>query len=214
LGKAFKLKTVMRFDITVSILLCLSALAGCSSNDVGQVTPEFPNYESFDAARSEAATLSGRIDLAGTESGPRPTGAVTYNGLLGISSQSTDFSDPASIAADPLLMAGRLSLTADFSGDGQMSGQAGQFIDFNNNQLEGTLAIAQEFDQSPFAANQFIGTANGNITAANGEVYSIGARLGGNFQGDAAQFVYADGYGDVITSNGLIAYDLSYVAER
>jgi hypothetical protein len=194
--------------------LCLGGLVGCESDSPANVVPEAPYFESFEAALVQGRGFSDRSDLAGDESGERPSGTVTYDGLVGISSDSTDFDDPASVAADPLSMAGRVTLSVDFADDGVMSGQASDFIDANNNQLDGTLAITQEFNTSPFAMSQLSGTAIGDITAANGQTYSIGVNFDGSFRGVDSQFVYGYGNADIVISSQIVPYTLYYIAER
>lgn len=213
----FQLKFSFWVKNTSCVLFCFAALAGCSSSSVPTEVPEvpeLPNFESFDAVLAEGRALGNRIDLAGFETGERPSGSVTYRGSLGFSSDSTNFEDPASVAADPLVMAGRLTLNVDFSEAGVMSGQASQFIDANNNQLDGTIVVTQEFNTSPFAMAQFSGTAIGDVTAANGETYSFGVRYDGSFRGEDSQFVYAYGNADLVHSGQIIAYNMGYVAER
>jgi len=157
----------------IALAATVSLLAGCGGGG-GDDAPTAPTYAEMDAAATTAAT--GIIDLdtgdmIATERQVLPTtGSATYTGYVGGD-------------VDGSTLIGELSLTANFTGGGTVSGSATNFQHEVDGAYTGSLTMPSTgIDPNLDGDQEFAGTLTGTL-ANGGTDYATDITLTGYFAG-------------------------------
>ncbi|MDD8022273.1 MAG: hypothetical protein PHX82_04085 [Paracoccaceae bacterium] len=156
----------------IALAATVSLLAGCGGGS-GDDTPTAPTYDDMLAAAT--ADAAGIVDLdtgavIATKRQILPTtGSATYTGYVG-----------GDVAGDTLI--GELSLTADFTGSGSVSGSATNFQHEVDGAYTGTLTMPATSIVANAGDQEFAGTLSGTL-ANGGTDYATDVALTGNFVG-------------------------------
>ena len=200
---------------TTTACLSLVVLSACSSG--GMTDPR--DFTTTQAALSEASDLlDAAMLLDNTAQSGLPTGSVAYSGVVGIGSASTDLDILSDVQADPLFAVGRMTLNVDFATT-EVTGTSDNFIDGNNNQINGSL----DFDASTVllgGGNPGLrGQLTGELFPVNGDTYTYDVPISGGFLGDNAETIAAIGEGDFDLdpnnqADALIPFSVVIVAQQ
>jgi hypothetical protein len=159
----------------IALAATVSLLAGCGGSGGGATaTPTALTFSQLTAAATtDAAGIVdlGSGDVSATERKIVPTtGSATYTGYVS-----------GDVAGDDLI--GELSLTANFSGAGSVSGTATNFQHETDGAYTGSLAMpAAPINVNGSGDQEFAGTLAGTL-ANGGTDYTTNIALTGNFVG-------------------------------
>ncbi len=138
------------------------------------------------------------------------TGSATYDGFV-----YGELSDDTVVDS----LVGRLSLDVSFGADDfSFGGSATDFVDQNDAELSGTLAISGgSFDRDGNPANDAtlrgIGLS-GTLVDGNDTDWTVGIQLEGDFLGSTANAVGGEAIGRVTAGTTALDFDGGFVAEQ
>ena len=213
-----KMSVFFRFT-SATALLPLVLLGACGSTSGGSTPADPLNFSSTQSALDQALVLADLVDMSSpTLIDQLPSGLVSYNGLIAVSSDATDIEDASQVASDPLFAVGQMTIDADFS-NGAVTGVGDHFIDGNDNQIEGELVLDAGTNFMGSGPGSFVGTIAGDIFPANGYTHSYDLEVVGSFLGGNAETVVGGGSGDfdLTDDNGItetIPFFIGFVAQQ
>ena len=208
----------VRFSNAAAILPMV-LLGACGSTSGGGAPADPLNFSSTQSALDQALVLADLLELSSpTPIDQLPSGSVSYNGLIAVSSDATDFEDSSQVASDPLFAVGRMTIDAEFS-NGAVTGVGDHFIDGNDNQIEGELVLDAGTNFMGSGPGSFVGTIAGDILPANGYTHSYDLEVEGSFLGGNAETVVGGGSGnlDPTDDNGItetIPFFIGFIAQH
>ena len=205
-----------RFSNAAAILPMV-LLGACGSTSGGEAPPDPLNFSSTQSALDQVLVLEDLLVSSPTPIDQLPSGSVSYNGLIAVSSDATDIEDSSQVASDPLFAVGQMTIDADFS-NGAVTGVGDHFIDGNDNQIEGELVLDAGTNFMGSGPGSFVGTIAGDILPANGYTHSYDLEVEGSFLGGNAETVVGGGSGDFdLTTSGVtetIPFFIGFIAQQ
>lgn len=195
------------FLVCGSAVLMLAACGGSSGGSSNDITQ---NAYTFTDINAGVSSFAGLVDMA-TDGGISdrsdlpPGGGATYDGLISVTlADDTD---------DGVL--GTMRLNVNY-GSNSLSGSAGSFVNFDNEAVDGSLAITSGSISSMGQAAGFA-DVNGAVEFGAGTMTVSGTATHG-FSGNEGQYNIGAFLGDEGTGQpaigGAVDVDMSWAAER
>ncbi len=207
------------------IALLAIGLTGCSSGSGGTSPTDNPfAFNTVEEAMDQLDLLNASVDQLGqaTSIGQLPSGSVNYFGITVVSDQAA--LDSATLDPDALAFIGQMQVTAQFDGNGSVSGVADNFIDRNDNAVSGSLRLfsAGGIVDDNAGGVTTAGRLNGSLVNASGDNFTFDRMpVNSTFGGTSAQIIAGAGFDSVSVVDGITTDEtaipdvgFSYIAER
>lgn len=201
---------------TLGLVLTASAigLGGCTELGTLGATGNPYSINSTVDASNQINALDDRLDATPFTTGSQlpTTGSATYYGMA----YMNDTNAATDNTTDPVFYYGLTQVNASFSGAGTVSGVANNFIDGNNNLVDGELTFTSDQIDRGTAA-EFTATVAGSIEPASGGSQNFtGLQLDSGFAGPNAEFVAGSGTNTILLNNGTqaVEFTFGFIAEQ